>query len=284
MTQPESDFAEANGLRLHYLTWGDPGAPPILLLHPTGFLARTWQPVAEALATRYRVVAPDARGHGDSDKPDSGYHWQNIVDDLAALLNQLGLNGIPVVGHSMGGGVAAFIAAHDPGRFSRLVLIEPIIFPPEYFGDRGDTNPMSEAARKRRTVWDSVDQIVESYGARPPFQRWRPEVLRIYAEHGTFPREDGRVELKCPGVTEAQLFDNSSSLNTWDLLDRIHAPALVMRGALTESPVGALAAQVADRLPNARLVSIEDAGHLAPMERPDAVAREVLAFVRQASG
>lgn len=278
--EPSSAFIEANGLRLHYLTWGDPNAPPVLLLHPTGFLARTWQPVAEQLAARF-CVAPDARGHGDSDKPDSGYHWQNIVDDLTALLDRLGMRGIPVVGHSMGGGVAAFIAANQPERFPRLVLIEPIIFPPDYFGDRGDENPMSETARKRRIVWDSVDQIVDSYGQRPPFQRWLPEALRIYAEHGTFRREDGHVELKCPGVIEAQLFDNSSSLGTWSLLDRIDTPALVIRGALTESPVGALAEMIADRLPNARLLSIEDAGHMAPMERPDVVAREVLSFLEE---
>lgn len=279
--EPESAFIKANGLRLHCLTWGDPDATPILLLHPTGFLARTWQPVAELLAARYRVFAPDARGHGDSDKPESGYDWQNIVDDLTCLLDQLGLRDIPVVGHSMGGGVAAFIAANHPDRFSRLVLIEPIIFPADYFGERDGSNPMSDAARKRRMVWDSVDQIIESYRTRPAFERWIPYALRIYAEHGTFRREAGHVELKCPGVIEAQLFDNSSSLNTWDLLDRIDTPALVIRGALTESPVGALAERVADRLPNARLLSIEDAGHMAPMERPDVIAREVLSFLEE---
>lgn len=279
--EPESAFIETNGIRLHYLTWGEADAPPILLLHATGFLARTWQPIAQALATQCRIVAPDARGHGDSDKPASGYHWQNIVDDLTGFLDRLGLRSTPVVGHSMGGGVAAFIAAGQPTYFSRLILIEPIIFPPDYFGERGDANPMSDAARKRRMVWDSVEQIIESYGARPPFQRWRPEALRIYAEHGTFRREDGRVELKCPGGIEAQLFDHSSSLNTWDLLDRVAQPALVIRGALTESPVGALAQQVAERLPNARLLTIEDAGHMSPMERPDVIAREVLSFLAE---
>jgi lipase len=279
--KPDSAFIEANGIRLHYLAWGDADAAPILLLHPTGFLARTWQPVAELLAARYRVVAPDARGHGDSDKPDASYDWHNIVDDFTSLVDQIGLHHIPVVGHSMGGGVAAFIAANQPDRFSRLVLIEPIILPTDYTGERGDSNPMSEAARKRRLVWDSVDQIIESYRTRPAFERWIPYALRIYAEHGTFRREDGHVELKCPGVIEAQVFDNSSSLNTWDLLGRIDAPALVIRGAITESPVGPLAERVADRLPNARLLSIEDAGHMVPMERPDVIAREIMSFVAQ---
>jgi lipase len=282
--KPDSAFIEANGIRLHYLAWGDADAAPILLLHPTGFLARTWQPVAELLAARYRVVAPDARGHGDSDKPDASYDWHNIVDDFTSLVDQIGLHHIPVVGHSMGGGVAAFIAANQPDRFSRLVLIEPIILPTDYFGERGDSNPMSEAARKRRMVWDSVDQIIESYRTRPAFERWIPYALRIYAEHGTFRREDGHVELKCPGAIEAQMFDNSSSLNTWDLLDRIETPALIIRGAIAESPVGPLAERVADRLPDARLLSIEDAGHMVPMERPDVIAREIMSFIGQPPG
>lgn len=279
--EPESAFLEANGIRIHYLAWGDPDAPPILLLHPTGFLARTWQPVAEALAgAGHRAIAPDARGHGDSGKPRGAgaYHWRNMAADLEAFLDHLSLSRLPVAGHSMGGGVAAYVAAQHPDTFTRLVLIEPIIFPADFERPRG-RNDLAEGARRRRMVFDSIEDVIESYRDRPAFERWQPEALRLYAEHGTFRREDGRIELKCPGEIEAHVFDHSLSLDIWSELPRIQAPVLLIRGALSEGPVAVAAQSVADRAPHGRLLSIDGAGHMAPMEKPDAVAREILAFI-----
>ena len=286
--QPDSAYAEANGINLHYLTWQPPsgghvGLPPLLLLHPTGFLARTWQPIAEALAQPedgslgHRVYAPDMRGHGDSDKPTSGYHWQAFVDDLKAFLDRFALRNLPVVGHSFGGTVATALAAQHPEYFSRLVLIEPIIIPPQV--ERGRGNELAEGARKRRMVWDSVDQLVESYRSKPTFVRWRPDLLRLYAEHGTFQREDGLVELKCPGEIEAQMFDNDASLDVWQLLPDVSAAALVIRGALTEPHHAYISEEVSYRVRNGNLVTVDDAGHMSPMERPEAIVKEVRQFL-----
>ncbi|MEO7665455.1 MAG: alpha/beta hydrolase, partial [Dehalococcoidia bacterium] len=106
--QPTSHFADVNGLRLHYLRWGD-GSQPILLSHATGFFAALWQPIAEQLADAgYTVYAYDARGHGDSGKPEAiweNYDWHRFAEDLQALLDHLGFRDIPLVGHSMGAGV-----------------------------------------------------------------------------------------------------------------------------------------------------------------------------------
>lgn len=278
--EPESGFVEVNGLRLHYLEWGDAGSRPVLLLHPTGFLAWTWQPVAEALAAAgLRVLAYDARGHGDSDKPEDAYHWQNMVDDLRGFLDRFGLRGAPVVGHSMGGGVAAYLAANAPHYFSHLVLIEPIIIPQGAHPEPGRRNELAEGARRRRMVFESVNNVVENYASRGTFECWRPEVLRLYAQHGTFPREDGRVELKCPGEIEGQVFDNSLSLNISDAVPEISAPVLVVRGEHTEGMLARVCEDVAKRAPDARLVVIRGAGHMAPMEKPEEVAAEVLRFI-----
>jgi pimeloyl-ACP methyl ester carboxylesterase len=89
----------------------DASRGPVVLCHATGFLARLWSPIAERLAEAgFEVYAPDARGHGDSDKPEpsaSGghnYDWRRMADDLRGFMDTLGLRGVPVVGHSMGGG------------------------------------------------------------------------------------------------------------------------------------------------------------------------------------
>src|SRR3972149_7214336 len=127
--QPDHGFVEANGLRLHYLAWGDPARPPALLLHATGFLAAVWQPVAEALAPHYRVLAYDARGHGDSEKPPSGYHWQLFLDDLYGFVDALALERVFVIAHSASSVGALQLAANQPRLVSRLVAVGPTPFP-----------------------------------------------------------------------------------------------------------------------------------------------------------
>jgi lipase len=315
---PDERYVDANSLsadgrsiRLHYLLWrsateGHASFPPLVLLHATGFLARLWQPVAEALASRFDVYAYDTRGHGDSDKPAIGarsqdlgvwveeegrrkaereslYHWRNLVADLRGFCDALGLRGVPIAGHSSGGAAAAYLAATHPEYVSRLVLFEPIIFPAQFLSPEDRRNELAEGARRRRLVWRDADEIVETYRSRPAFARWREDVLRLYAEHGTFRCEDGQVELKCPGEVEAALFDNSRSLDTWERLPEIPCPALVMHGELTPEPFPSWMAQVARQIPDARLETIADAGHLAPMERPEAVAQAVLAFTGEST-
>jgi 3-oxoadipate enol-lactonase len=256
-----------------------------------------WQPIAERLAERFDVYAFDMRGHGDSDKPEAGtrnweqgtkiddpYHWRHIVDDLKAFLDGLGLRGVSILGHSSGGSSAAHLAATRPEFVSQLALFEPIIFPEAFAAIPEERrNDMSEGARRRRMVWSSPGEMIAAYRTRPTFERWREDLLRLYAEEGTFRREDGKVELKCSGEIEAAFFDNSRSLDTWERLPDILCPTLVMSGALTHGPFPSLMEQVAGRIPTARTVTIPDAGHLAPMARPEAVAEAVLAFSGEAS-
>jgi pimeloyl-ACP methyl ester carboxylesterase len=298
----DGGFVEANGIRLHYLAWtsaeeGHAVSPPLVLIHATGFLARLWQPIAERMAERFDVYAFDMRGHGDSDKPEAGtrnkeqrtedddpYHWRHLVDDLRGFLDTLGLRGVSIVGHSSGGAAATYLAATRPEYVSRLALFEPIIFPEAFAAIPEERrNDMAEGARRRRMVWQDPEEIIATYRTRPTFERWREDILRLYAEEGTFRREDGQVELKCSGEIEAAFFDNSRSLDTWERLPDVQCPTLVMSGALTHGPFPALMDQVAARIPNARTLAIPEAGHLAPMERPEAVADAVLAFAGEAS-
>ena len=291
MIAADERFVDANGIRLHYLLWRTEfGAhatlPPIVLLHATGFLARLWQPIAEALAARFDVYAYDTRGHGDSDKPppqDDSYHWRNLVADLRGFCDALGLRGVPIAGHSSGGAASAYLAATRSEYVSRLVLFEPIIFPPAFVPPEDRRSDLADGARKRRMVWGDAAEIVEAYRTRPAFARWRDDVLRLYAEQGTFRREDGRLELKCSGEIEASVFEHSRSLDTWDRLPEIACPALVMHGELTGEPFPPLMAQIARRIPNGRVAGVPGAGHLAPMERPEALAQAILDFTGDAA-
>lgn len=281
MSDPREGFVEANGIRLHYLDWGGDG-PAAVLLHATGFLARLWQPIALGLRGSFHVYAYDARGHGDSDKPAEGYGWPAIADDLRGFLHALGLRRVLAVGHSSGAAGVAHLAATRPEHVSTAVLIEPTIFPPmpeEAAAQRRQA--LSSSAAKRRMVWSSRDEIIRTYRGRAAFTRWNERLLHLYAEHGTFGRDDGRIELKCPGEIEAVLYERSLSTETWDLLTRVRCPTLVLRGAETEEMLGSVAAGVAERIPAARLVTIPGCGHFLPMERPDLVLAEILSFADQ---
>jgi len=298
--EPKDGFVAANGIRLHYVEWGG-DAPPLVLLHATGFLARLWEPIAVQLSERFHVYALDARGHGDSDKPvlsrvegpvlsgvegpapAGGYGWEGLAADLMGFLDSLGLVGVPIIGHSSGAAGAIRLAARRPEYVSATVLIEPTVFPPmPVEGSDERKEQLASGAARRRMIWDSREELIAAYRRRRTFADWREDVLRLFAEHGTFRREDGRTELKCPGEIEAELYRNSLSPDTWDLLPRVRCPALVIRGEKTEPLLALVAEGVARRIPGARLATIAGGSHFVPMERPEAISAEALAFLEEA--
>ncbi|HLA18502.1 MAG TPA: alpha/beta hydrolase [Dehalococcoidia bacterium] len=289
--EPKDGFVEANGIRLHYMEWGG-DAPPVVLLHATGFLARLWEPIAVQMSARFHVYALDARGHGDSDKPvlsgaegpapAGGYGWEGLAADLMGFLDAVGLVGVPIVGHSSGAAGAIRLAARRPEYVAAAVLIEPTVFPPmPVEGSDERKEQLASGAAKRRMVWDSREELMTAYRQRRTFAGWREDVLRLFAEHGTFRREDGRIELKCPGGIEAELYRNSLSPDTWDLLPRVRCPTLVIRGERTEPLLALVAEGLVRRIPGARLATIAGASHFVPMERPDAIAAAALAFLEE---
>lgn len=121
------DYRSAR-LALRWWEWGDPSAPPMLLVHGGRDHGRSWDDVAAAFADRYRVVAPDLRGHGQSEWSSGGaYQLEDYVYDLTRLAAELGVSAerpATIVGHSLGGGIATVWTALHPDRVRRLVSIE----------------------------------------------------------------------------------------------------------------------------------------------------------------
>src|SRR5437899_10780313 len=114
-----------NGQRFHYAEWGPATAPPVLLLHGVTGHARTWDDEAAGLASRYRVLALDQRGHGDSDpSPNADYTVVTMSADVAAFADALGLSRFSIVGLSVGGRVAIGFAGQAPARVERLMIVD----------------------------------------------------------------------------------------------------------------------------------------------------------------
>jgi len=277
---PSSGTVDADETAIHLLDWGGSG-PPLILIHATGFLAALWRPIAERLASRFRVIAIDQRGHGDSDKPPSGYSFEIFARDLQYVIEALELERPLAAGHSSGASTIVVHAAEHPGVISRAVLIEPILPRPDWYTSPpgGRTNlSLAASARQRRPVWRDADEAFASYRKKETFRIWREDVLRIYVEEGMRPREDGRVELKCPPEVEAQVFEAVRVPDFWSLLPTMECPSLFVWGAESHLHGRGLDG-AAEAVSNGRNVIVPETTHFLPQERPDEVARLMEEFL-----
>ena len=122
---PQSNFADVNGVRLHYLSAGK--GDPVVLLHGFAETSHMWLPLISRLAGRHTVIAPDLRGFGQSSAPDDGYTKKAMAQDIHALVQNLGYNRVRLVGHDIGLMVAYAYAAQHPAEVDRLVLMEAFL-------------------------------------------------------------------------------------------------------------------------------------------------------------
>lgn len=121
----DSRYVQAGDLRVHYLELGR--GEPLILLHDWPFTSHVWRRLAPLLATHYSVIAPDARGMGSTDRPATGYEREQLAEDVLALMDALKLDGATLIGHGLGGMVAAKLAFDHPGRVQRLVLLDAVL-------------------------------------------------------------------------------------------------------------------------------------------------------------
>lgn len=248
--------------------------PPLLISHATGFHAHAYEPVARVLSRSFHVWALDHRGHGDTALPaGSEVDWVASGTDTVAAARAIGGgDGVVGFGHSMGGATLLLAAHRDPTLFRRLVLFEPIAFPPAPAG-AGTDDPLADGALRRRATFESFDAAYERYASRPPLGSFDRAALRRYVDHGFRPVGDG-VTLKCSPAVEAATFRASTTSGVWDLLDEIAVPVTVIAGGDGHPPAVAAAA-IAARLSDAALVEREDLDHFGPFVDPVAVGNLV---------
>ncbi|MDJ0869979.1 MAG: alpha/beta hydrolase [Myxococcota bacterium] len=271
------------GVEIALTDWGGDG-PLVLMHHANGFCAGTLGLVAEKLRDAYRVIGMDARGHGDSSKPEGpdAYSWDHFAEDVLAVATQLsdetGARVEVGIGHSFGGTSMLGAAAREPERFGRLVLVDPVTPPPPELAsaDPGRAERhrrLVEGARKRRAVWPTRAAAREHFASRPLFRDWLPAALDLYVEDGLRERADGQVELKCPGAVEAAVFSQSRGIDVFDLARRATVPTWWLWAARGDFP-RPLHERVAAAMADAHFVDV-DSGHLVPMEHPELVVRAV---------
>jgi pimeloyl-ACP methyl ester carboxylesterase len=267
---PKDGYLEANGLRLHYLEWGERGSPDMLLLHGLTSHAHSWDFFARALADRYHIIALDQRGHGDSARPaDASFRTADYVADAKAVVDALGMSRFVLIGLSMGAHNAmAFTAAH-PQYVTHLV---PVDIAPA-LSTLAERRARAASAPEQPREFDSVEaayQHARAQNPRPP-----EDVHRHRVEHSLKQLPDGRFELKYDPKAPA----NWDTDDLWASLPKIACPVLVVRGAESEVLDAATAEREAAAFPNGRLVTIEGSGHPVPLDRPAEFEQAVREFL-----
>lgn len=254
--------------------------PTLLISHATGFHGRCYSPMATSLADRYRSIAFDYRGHGDTPHPAADVDWDRYGDDAEAMAAALDP---PIVafGHSMGGACLLMAAHRNPGLFRALVVFEPIVFPPTGIRPDGTPSPLSMGARRRRASFPSYAAAIENYAGKQPLGSFTPAALEAYVHGGFRQGDDGEVHLKCRPEIEAATFDTGGGHRTWDHLGEITTPVLVISGRPEELQPSMIARPVAELLANGRYLERPDLDHFGPMTHPTLVADLVASFLAE---
>jgi len=275
VTAPRDASLAAGGLTFHYITWGPESAPPVVLLHGVTGHARSWDALARDLSADFRVIALDQRGHGDSDRaPDGDYRVATMAGDLTGFVDALGLERFALVGHSMGGRVGIAYADGHAARIERICIVD--IGPEIHAPGMERIRQMMAGAPERI---ESEEQAVEFVLRANP--RMVEAGLRDRVRHGLKRLPDGGFEWKYDKALRDMMRQGGrrDSIDLWEPLRRIAAPALLVRGAESDILSADVAKRMIDALPDGRLVEIPGAGHTVPADQPEAFACAVRAFL-----
>jgi pimeloyl-ACP methyl ester carboxylesterase len=266
---PTSHTYYSQRLRLHYVDWGNVSAPPLLLVHGGRDHCRNWDWVAQALRDRWHVIAPDLRGHGDSEwVRGSNYAMVDYVYDVAQLIEQKKLWPLVVVGHSLGGSISLQYAGVYPERVKKLVAIEGLGPPPDVIRERMGKPPHARMKEWIETLRGFAGRLPRRYASLDEAVARMQEANSFLSEdqaqhltaHGMIQNEDGTYSWKFDNYVRAfspYTFNQSEALALWK---RVTCPTLLVRG--TESWAGDPAKDGrAANFSDVRVLNVERAGH-----------------------
>ncbi|MCR5878262.1 alpha/beta fold hydrolase [Phenylobacterium sp. J367] len=249
----------------------------IVWSHANGFNARTYRSILAPLATDFRILALDLRGHGASSLPaviEGRDGWSEFREDLLALLRAATEGPVVLGGHSMGGTSSLLAAAAEPERVKALALFDPVLVHTP--GRRSEeepaiaNSPLAAGAERRRADFPSREAAFEAYRGRGAFRTWSEEQLADYVEGGFRDAAGGGVTLACTPAWEASNF-RSHNYDPWAAFRATRCPVRVFRAAEGTT------ARLDDHLPELeatgriRVETVPGTTHFLPMERPELV-------------
>ena len=268
ITKAADKTVRVGNLNLHYLEWGDAGAPPVIMVHGLSGNAHGFDGLVPHFLPKYHVISVDVRGRGDSDwAPDADYSNDAYVADLEGIRQALGFERMSLVGTSMGGRISLTYAGTYPDRVERTILndIGPEIDP------RGG-NRIAVSTRDSATSFANMDEVVVWHcEQRPAFNLMSDEEQRLTAGHAVRPQPGGGYTWKMdPAVrTDPRRPDPEAS---WELARRIPGPVLLLRGAESDLLSPEIAQRMVQEMRDCRMVEVPGVGHAPTLLEPEAFA------------
>lgn len=269
------------GGEMSVLDFGDSERPvDLVFVHANGFNARTYRTLLQPLSSALRIWAPDLRGHGATRLPAAPQvhrSWKDHRDDLIALLQAIGGPPVALAGHSIGGTSGLLAAAERPDRVSRLLLLDPVIWPRPMvmalnlpLANRlSRAFPIVSQTLKRRAVFDSREQALAAYRGRGAFKGWSDMMLADYLADGLAETDRG-LELTCAPAWEASNYA-AQAHDPWRALARYPGAVRILKGE-----TGSLCAvRTSSRRSHVQVETVAGGGHLFPMTHAE-ITRDAL--------
>lgn len=289
ITGPTSNSFISQRLKLHYVDWGNPDAPLLILQHGGRDHCRSWDWVASDLAKDWHVVAPDLRGHGDSAwSPEGNYSMDAFVYDFAQFVETLGQEQVTIVAHSLGGNIATRFSGLYPDRVRKLVNIEGLGPAPEIRAQI-DARPVDE--RLRQWIADkrkAAGRLPRRYPTlEAAFARMKEEngflsdeQARHLTVHGASRNEDGSWSWKFDNYLNVWTLADISTPDLISLWQAITCPVLLLYGAdsFASNPERDGRAR---HFATARVVEYEKAGHWLHHDQLDCFLADVRDFLAE---
>jgi len=272
---PQDRYMQINGLRLHYLDWGNNECQTMLLLH--GFMAHAhvWDDFAFSFGSRYHVVALDQRGHGESQWSKEGaYTIEDHFADIALFIETLRLEKLILVGHSMGGRHALFYAACAPHKVDRLILVDT---------RPGNDLQASHALRQLLATFPlethSLKEVVEAIQSFYPYLS--REMCYHIANYGYKRVHEGNYIPKYD-TRMGQQFEHMgyATESLWTFMENIPCPVLLIRGKKSLFLSRKIAQQMCKALPQTKFKEIPESTHMPVQENPIATTKVIADFLK----
>ncbi|MEJ6704775.1 MAG: alpha/beta hydrolase [Pseudomonadales bacterium] len=265
--RPTSHSYFSQRLKLHYLDWGNPDSPNVLLVHGVQDHCHSWDWVSDELCSKYHLLVPDLRGHGDSEwNKGAGYSNFDYVYDLAQLLEHEELTNVNIIAHSMGGTIASLLAGTYPEKVNSLISIEGVGGIPHWYRDPRHPQEMvrewientrSMSARVPRKYDTQNDALTRMQKSNPHLSEAQAKHLTV---HGSNRNEDSTYTWKFDNYTHTRGAFGHSYEDMTQLWERIECPSLFINA---KQGYGNRIGQndTLKHFSDARVIDIDQAGH-----------------------